>query len=56
MQRDRMHSVLLVMQGQKALEVADAVRRSRRFVQRWGYANRDAGIETVHELLSRIMF
>jgi hypothetical protein len=34
-QRDRLRSVL---QGRQALEVADAVGRSRRFVQRWAYA------------------
>ena len=47
MQRDRLRSVLLVLQGRQALEVADAVGRSRRFVQRWAYAYRDGGIETV---------
>ena len=47
MQRDRLRSVLLVLQGRQALEVADAVGRSRRFVQRWAYAYRDGGIEAV---------
>ena len=47
MQRDRLRSALLVLQGRQALEVADAVGRSRRFVQRWAYAYRDGGIEAV---------
>ena len=47
MQRDRLRSVLLVLQGRPALEVADVVGRSRRFVQRWAYACRDGGIEAV---------
>jgi len=32
MQRDRLRSVWLVLQGRQALEVADVVGRSRRFV------------------------
>lgn len=47
MQRDRLRSVLLVLQGRQALEVADVLGRSRRFVQRWAYAYRDGGIEAV---------
>lgn len=47
MQRDRLRSVLRVLQGRQAVEVADVVGRSRRFVQRWAYAYRDSGIEAV---------
>jgi transposase len=46
-QRDRLRSVLLVLQGRQALEVAGVVGRSRRFVQHWAYAYRDGGIEAV---------
>jgi transposase len=49
MQRDRLRSVLLVLQGRETLVVADAVGRSRRFVQRWAYAYRDGGIEAVRK-------
>lgn len=41
MQRDRLRSVLLVLQGRQALEVPKVVGRSRRFVQRWAYTCRD---------------
>jgi hypothetical protein len=34
MQRDQLRSVLLMLQGRLALEVTDAVGRSRRYVQR----------------------
>ena len=47
MQRDRFRSVLMVVQGRQALEVADVVGRGRRFVQRWAYAYRDGGIKAV---------
>ncbi len=47
MQRDRLRSGLMVLQGRQALEVADVVGRSRRFVQRWAYAYRDGGLEAV---------
>ena len=46
-QRDRLRSVLLVLQGRQTLEVTAAVGRSRAFVQRWAYAYRDGGIEAV---------
>jgi hypothetical protein len=47
MQRDRLRSVLRVLRGRPSLEVTDVVGRSRRFVQRWGYAYRNGGIEAV---------
>lgn len=47
MQRDRLRSVLLVLQGRQTLEVTATVGRSRAFVQRWAYAYRDGGIEAV---------
>jgi len=47
MQRDRLRSVLLVLQGRQTLEVSASVGRSRAFVQRWAYAYRDGGIEAV---------
>lgn len=47
MQRDRLRSVLLVLQGRQTLEVTATVGRSRAFVQRWAYAYRDGGIDAV---------
>jgi len=47
MQRDRLRSVLLVLQGRQTLEVSASVGRSRAFVQRWAYAYRDGGIDAV---------
>ena len=46
-QRDRLRSVLLVLQGRQTLEVTATVGRSRAFVQRRAYAYRDGGIEAV---------
>ena len=46
-QRDRLRSVLLVLQGRQTLEVTSTVGRGRAFVQRWAYAYRDGGIEAV---------
>jgi len=46
-QRDRYRVVLLAIQGREAIDIADAVARSRRFVQRWAYAYRDGGIAAV---------
>jgi len=47
MQRDRLRSVLLVLQGRQTLEVTATVGRSRAVVQRWAYAYRDGGIDAV---------
>jgi transposase len=47
MQRDRLRSVMLALQGRQTLEVTATVGRSRAFVQRWAYAYRDGGIEAV---------
>ena len=52
-ERVRFHSVLLPLQGRHALEAADAVGRRRRFVQLWGYAYRDGGIEAVRGRTAR---
>lgn len=46
-QRDRLRSVLLALQGRETLEIVGAVGRSRAFVQRWAYTYRDGGIEAV---------
>lgn len=48
MQRDRLRSVLLVLCGRQAIEVADAVGLCRRSVQRWAYAYRAGGIKAAH--------
>jgi transposase len=44
MQRDRLRSVLLALEGRETLEVAGTVGRSRAFVQRLVYMYRDGGI------------
>ena len=46
-QRDRLRAVRLALEGGEALEVAQMLGRSRRFVQEWVYAYRDGGIEAV---------
>lgn len=46
-QRDRLRAALLSAQGQEAPQIAQALGRSRRFVQRWAYAYRDGGVEAV---------
>ena len=46
-QRDRLRAVRLALEGREALEVAQMLGRSRRFVQEWVYAYRDGGIEAV---------
>ena len=44
MQRDRLRAVVLAVEGKQALEIAEILGRSRRFVQAWVYAYRDGGI------------
>jgi len=46
-QRDRLRAVLLALEGQDAPQIARALGRARRFVQRWAYAYRDGGIAAV---------
>lgn len=46
-QRDRYRSAAMALDGRETLEIAEAVARSRRFVQRWAYAYRDRGIEAL---------
>ena len=43
--RDRCRCVLLAIDGLTALQIAQRVDRSRRFVQRWCYAYRDRGLD-----------
>jgi transposase len=43
--RDRARCVLLAIDGLTAVQIAQRVGRSRRFVQRWCYAYRDGGLE-----------
>jgi transposase len=45
--RDRLRSVLLALQGRETLEIAGTVGRSRAFVQRWAYTYREGGIKAV---------
>ena len=47
--RDRYRAALLALEKHKALEIANRLHRSRRFVQRWAYAYRDGGIEALKE-------
>jgi transposase len=43
--RDRRLAVVKAIEGRKTLAIAEAISRSRAFVQRWVYADRDGGIE-----------
>lgn len=47
--RDRYRAVLLALRGFTAERSADQLGRSRRFVQRWAYRYRDAGLEALRE-------
>lgn len=45
LQRDRYRAVLLALEGKEAIEIAQALGRSRRSVQDWVYWYRDGGID-----------
>ena len=47
-QRDRLRAARLALEGKEAPAIAAALGRSRRFVQEWAYAYRDAGIEAIN--------
>ncbi|MDB5331107.1 MAG: hypothetical protein JWP03_2258 [Phycisphaerales bacterium] len=42
-QGDRLRAVRLALDGEQAVEIAEALGRSRRFVQGWAYASATAG-------------
>jgi transposase len=46
-QRDRYRAVQLALAGYTAPQIAEKIGRSRRFVQRWVYTYRDAGLNAV---------
>lgn len=46
-QRDRYRAAALAIDGREAEAIAETLSRSRRFVQRWGYAYRDGGIDAI---------
>jgi transposase len=46
-QRDRYRAAALAIDGCEAEAIAETLSRSRRFVQRWGYAYRDGGIDAI---------
>lgn len=46
-QRDRLRAVALALDGRETAEIAEALGRSRAFVQRWAYAYRDGGLDAV---------
>jgi transposase len=46
-QRDRLRAARLALDGEQALEIAQMLGRSRRFVQQWAYAYRDGGIDAI---------
>ena len=46
-QRDRLLAVVKAIEGRETLAIAEALSRSRAFVQRWVYAHRDRGIEAI---------
>jgi transposase len=45
LQRDRYRAVLMALDGDEAVEIAEALGRSRRGVQDWVYAYRDGGVD-----------
>ena len=47
LRRDRYRAVLLALGGQEALQIAAALGRGRRNVQKWVYAYRDGGIDAI---------
>ena len=47
LRRDRFRAVVLALAGRDAAEIAAALGRSRRGVQRWAYAYRDGGVDAV---------
>lgn len=47
LQRDRYRAVLLALDGDEAVEIAEALGRARRGVQDWVYAYRDGGIDNL---------
>jgi transposase len=46
-QKDRLLSVFHALGGMETLDIAAALCKSRKFVQRWAYAYRDGGIDAV---------
>jgi IstB-like ATP binding protein/Homeodomain-like domain len=42
--RDRFRGVLMALEGGEALDIAEQLHRSRRFVQEWVYRYRDGGV------------
>lgn len=46
-QRDRYRAVRLALDGRKTLDIVARLDRSRDFVQTWGYAYRDGGIDAI---------
>ena len=45
LQRDRYRAVLMALEGDEAVEIAEALGRARRSVQDWVYAYRDGGVD-----------
>jgi transposase len=47
LRRDRWRAVLMALDGEEAVEIAQALGRARRSVQDWVYAYRDGGIDAI---------
>jgi transposase len=47
-QRDRYRAVLLALEGQSTKAIMHTLDRSKNFVQRWVYAYRDGGIDSIY--------
>ena len=47
LRRDRWRAVLMALDGQEAVAIAQALGRARRSVQDWAYAYRDGGIDAI---------
>ena len=46
-QRDRWRAIALALDGEKTLDIASKLGRSRAFVQQWVYAYRDDGLDAI---------
>lgn len=47
LRRDRYRAVLLALEGEEAVAIAETLGRARRSVQDWAYAYRDGGVDAV---------
>lgn len=46
-QRDQLRAIALAIHGRETLDIVHGLARSRAFVQRWGHAFRDGGLDAI---------